>query len=274
MLHDVYRPEPSADRDPIPLSNPGERIGTSYVSFPPEKLRAVVETDRSDSTYTFRDPTDDDLGIAANLGEFLREELERSSVFDDAVHFQFGVGSLGNALMGELKQPEFGDRDVIYLGELIQDGLFDMLDAGRLESGSATSLALTDESQKRLFDDVERYAEDVVLRPADVSNHPGLIDQFGVIGVNSAIDFDIYGNVNFTYVGGKRMITGVGGSADFDRNSLLTVCALPSTLRGDVSRVVPMTLHVDHTEHDIDAFVTDRVPQIFVASHRLNGLRR
>lgn len=258
-IHDIYRPAAPSDREPIPLTDPGERIGNSYVNFAPEKLSAVVETDRSDSTYSFREPTDDDLAIAANLGSFLADEMERSSTFDDEIHLQFGVGSLGNALMGELKALDFGDRDVVYFGELIQDGLFDMLDAGRLKSASATSLALTDEGQERLFADVERYAEDVVLRPADISNHPGLIDQFGVIGVNSAIEFDIYGNVNSTHVGGKRMINGIGGSADFNRNSLVSVCALPSTLEGgDVSRVVPMAFHVDHTEHDIDVFVTEQ----------------
>ncbi|PHQ40206.1 acetyl-CoA hydrolase, partial [Halorubrum persicum] len=258
-LHDVYRPDAPPDRGPIPLSAPGERIGTAHVGFAPEKLAGVVETEIPDSTYTFRDPTDDDLAIAANLGQFLRAELERSAVFDDAVHLQFGVGSVGNALMSELQALDFGDREVHYFGELIQDGLFDMLDAGGLASASATSLALTDEGQERLFDDVERYAEDVVLRPADISNHPGLIDQFGVIGVNSAVEFDLYGNVNSTHVRGERMINGVGGSADFNRNSLITVCALPSTLNdGAVSRVVPQTFHVDHTEHDIDVFVTEQ----------------
>ncbi|QIO24265.1 acetyl-CoA hydrolase [Haloarcula sp. JP-L23] len=258
-LHDIYRPGKPPNRGPIPLSDPGERIGTTHVGFDPEKLVGVVETDVADSTYIFRDPTADDLAIAANLGSFLAAEMERSPVFEDAVHLQFGVGSLGNALMGELKELDFGDRDVVYFGELIQDGLFDMLDAGRLECASATSMALTDEGQERLFADVERYAEDIVLRPADVANHPGLIDQFGVVGVNSAIEFDIYGNVNSTHVGGKRMINGVGGSADFNRNSLVTVCALPSTLDGgDISRVVPMAFHVDHTEHDVDVFVTEQ----------------
>lgn len=258
-LHDIYQPGKPPNRDPVPLSNPGERIGTSYIDFDPEKLVGVVETDIADSTYSFRDPTDVDLAIAANLGTFLSQEMERSPVFDDAVHLQFGVGSLGNALMGELKELDFGDRKVVYFGELIQDGLFDMLDAGRLECASATSMALTDAGQERLFADIERYAEDIVLRPADVANHPGLIDQFGVIGVNSAIEFDIYGNVNSTHVSGTRMINGVGGSADFNRNSLVSVCALPSTLNdGDISRVVPMTFHVDHTEHDIDIFVTEQ----------------
>jgi len=258
-LHDIYRPDAPPNRDPVPISDPGERIGTTHVSFDPEKLAGVVETDIADSTYTFRDPTDDDLAIAENLGAFLDAEMERSPVFEDAVHLQFGVGSLGNALMGELKELDFGGRDVVYFGELIQDGLLDMLDDGRLECASATSMALTDEGQQRLFENVERYAEDVVLRPADVSNHPGVIDQFGVVGVNSAIEFDIYGNVNSTHVGGKQMINGVGGSADFNRNSLVTVCALPSALKGgEVSRVVPMTFHVDHTEHDVDVFVTEQ----------------
>ncbi len=54
------------------------------------------------------------------------------------------------------------------------------------------------------------------------------------------------------------MINGVGGSADFNRNSLITICALPSVLTDDISRVVPMTFHVDHTEHDIDVFVTEQ----------------
>lgn len=258
-LHDIERPGAPPGRDPVSLTEPGERIGDPYVEFDPEKLRGVVETERADSTYTFRDPTEEDLAIAANLGSFLAEEMERSPAFEDAVHLQFGVGSLGNALMGELKELDFGDRRVVYFGELIQDGLFDMLDAGRLECASATSLALTEEGQKRLFEDVTRYAGDIVLRPTDISNHPGVIDQFGVIGVNSAIEFDIYGNVNSTHVGGKRMINGVGGSGDFNRNSLVSICALPSKLRRkDVSRVVPMTFHVDHTEHDIDVFVTEQ----------------
>ncbi|WP_225317677.1 MULTISPECIES: acetyl-CoA hydrolase/transferase C-terminal domain-containing protein [Haloferax] len=258
-IHDIYRPESPPNRTPIPLTGPGDRIGESYVEFDPEKLIGVVETDRPDSTYTFRDPTDDDLAIAANLRSFLSEEMERSAVFDDAIHLQFGVGSLGNALMGELQELDFGDRDVVYYGELIQDGLLDMIDSGRLESASATSMAFTAEGQRRLFDDIDRYAEDIVLRPADVANHPGLIDQFGVVGVNSAIEFDIYGNVNSTHIGGKRMVNGVGGSADYNRNSLISVCALPSKLAGkDISRVVPMTFHVDHTEHDIDVFVTEQ----------------
>ncbi len=258
-LHDVYRPAPPPDREPIPLTQPGQRIGNPRVRFPPEDLVAVVETDARDSPYTFRDPGPREGAIAANLGAFLREEVERNPAFAETVNLQFGVGSLGNALMGELGSVDFGDRDVAYFGEVIQDGLLDLLDDGALTAASATSLALSAEGQDRLFADVERYAEDVVVRPADVSNSPELVTRLGVVAVNSALEVDLYGHANSTHVGGTHVRTGVGGSGDFNRNALVSVTALPSTAGGgDVPRIVPMVPHVDHTEHDIDVVVTER----------------
>ena len=257
-VHDVHVRGDPPHRDPIPLDGPlGETDGPA-VRFDPEKLAAVVETDRPDDPYEFRDVSPTDEAIAENLGAFLEAELDRNPLFDEAANLQFGVGSLGNALMGALADVDFGDRPVSYVGEVVQDGLLDMLDAGDLRGASATSLALSAEGQARLFDDVERYAEDVVLRPADVSNAPELIDRFGVVGVNSAVEVDLYGNVNATHLGGTRVVNGIGGGGDFARNCRLGVVALPSTaVGGDVSRIVPLTPHVDHTEHDASVIVTE-----------------
>ena len=257
-VHDVHVREAPPNRAPIPLDDPlGETDGPA-VRFDPEKLAAVVETDRADDPYEFREVSATDEAIAANLGEFLEAELDRNPLLADAVNLQFGVGSLGNALMGALADVDFGDRDVAYVGEVVQDGLLDMLDAGDLRGASATSLALSSEGQARLFADVERYAEDVVLRPADVSNAPELIDRFGVVGVNSAVEVDLYGNVNATHIGGTRVVNGIGGGGDFARNCRLGVVALPSTaVGGDVSRIVPLTPHVDHSEHDASVVVTE-----------------
>jgi succinyl-CoA:acetate CoA-transferase len=257
-FHDVYRLADPPDRGGVPLSAEGERIGDPRIAFDTETLVAVVETDRRDEPYTFRDPTDTDEAIAGNLGGFLEREVERSPLFEESLRMQFGVGSLGNALMGALADADVGDRDLVYFGEVIQDGLLDLLDGGDLRVASATSLALSAEGQQRLFEDAERYAEDVVLRPAELSNRPELIDRFGVVAVNSAVEVDLYGHVNSTHVGGSRMISGVGGSGDFVRNSPLSIIALPSTAAGgDVSTVRPMVTHVDHTEHDVDVIVTE-----------------
>lgn len=257
-VHDVYRPGRPPNREPIPLTNPVGRIGAPRIEFDPEQLVAVVDTDRPDDPYEFREPTDVDQAVAENLGVFLDAELDENPLLEDVVRIQFGVGSVGNALPRALRSVEFGDRDVCYFGEVVQDGVLDLLDAGLLSGASATSLALSADGQTRLFDAIDRYAEDIVLRPADVSNSPALVDRFGVVAVNSAMEVDIYGNANATHIGGTHVANGIGGGGDFARNSRLSIVALPSTAAGgDVSRIVPMVPHVDHTEHDVSVVVTE-----------------
>ncbi|HET7323478.1 MAG TPA: acetyl-CoA hydrolase/transferase C-terminal domain-containing protein, partial [Halococcus sp.] len=91
-----------------------------------------------------------------------------------------------------------------------------------------------------------------------VSNNPALIEQFGVVGVNSAVAVDLYGNANATHIGGTDIISGIGGSGDFNRNCRVGIIALPSTAgSGDISRIVPLVTHVDHTEHDHSIVVTE-----------------
>lgn len=258
MLHDCYRLGPPPQRAPIPLTNAVERIGSPRIGFDSGKLDVVVESDRRDAPYTFRDPTETDETIAENLVGFLNEEVNRSAVFDEKVHMQFGVGSLGNALLGALDDMDLGGRELLYFGEVIQDGLLELLQESRVTGASATSLALSAAGQDELFNNVERYAETIVLRPSDVSNNPAVIDRFGVIAVNSAIEVDVYGHVNSTHLSGTRVVNGVGGSGDFNRNALVSITALPSTAAdGDISRIVPMVSHTDHTEHDIDVVVTE-----------------
>jgi len=77
--------------------------------------------------------------------------------------------------------------------------------------------------------------------------------------VNSALEVDLFSHVNSTHVNGSQLMNGIGGSGDFNRHSPLAVLALSSTAAGgDISRVVPMVPHVDHTEHDIDVIVTEQ----------------
>lgn len=257
-VHDVYERRLPPNREPIPLDGPIDRIGSPVVEFDPEKLVGVVETDRTDDPYTFRDPTEEDRAIGAHLKAFLESESERNPMLEERVHLQFGVGSMGNALMGALEDIDFEDREVIYFGEVFQDGLLDSLDSGLLAGASATSLALSVEGQERLFADIDRYSENVVLRPADISNNPALIERFGVVGINSAVEVDLYGNANATHLGGTHVINGIGGGGDFNRNSRLGIIALPATASGgEISRIVPMTPHVDHTEHDFSIVVTE-----------------
>ena len=41
--------------------------------------------------------------------------------------------------------------------------------------------------------------------------------------MNTAIEVDIYGNVNSTHICGTKLMNGIGGSGDYARNGFLTV---------------------------------------------------
>lgn len=77
--------------------------------------------------------------------------------------------------------------------------------------------------------------------------------------MNTALEVDIYGNVNSTHVSGTKMMNGIGGSGDFARNARLGIFVTKSYAKGgNISSIVPMVSHVDHTEHDVDVIVTEQ----------------
>jgi succinyl-CoA:acetate CoA-transferase len=76
--------------------------------------------------------------------------------------------------------------------------------------------------------------------------------------MNTALEVDIYGNVNSTHVMGTGMMNGIGGSGDFARNAYLCMFLAPSTAKkGAISTFVPMVSHTDHTEHDTQVIVSE-----------------
>lgn len=73
------------------------------------------------------------------------------------------------------------------------------------------------------------------------------------------IEADIYGNVNSTHISGSKMMNGLGGSGDFTRNAYISVFVSPSLAKGgDISAIVPMVSHHDHTEHDVQVIITEQ----------------
>ena len=97
-----------------------------------------------------------------------------------------------------------------------------------------------------------------MLRPQEISNHPEVIRRLGVIAINTAVELDIYGQINSTHAMGSKLLNGIGGSGDFTRNGSLSIFVTPSTMKnGAISSVVPMVAHVDHTEHDVMVIITE-----------------
>ena len=112
---------------------------------------------------------------------------------------------------------------------------------------------------KEFLDNLDFYRQRIVLRPQEISNHPELIRRLGVLAMNGMIEADIYGNVNSTHIMGSGIMNGIGGSGDFARNAYLSFFMSPSVAKGgNISCIVPMVSHHDHTEHDVQIIVTEQ----------------
>ncbi|MFX4309393.1 acetyl-CoA hydrolase/transferase family protein [Acinetobacter soli] len=256
-LHDIYIPSYRPTRQPISLTKVDERIGTSAIQIDPAKIVGIVFNDTADSPSTVTLPDDETQGIANHLIAFFEKEVAEGRLPQNLGPLQAGIGSIANAVLTGLKDSNF--EDLVMYSEVLQDCTFELIDAGKMKFASGSSITLSAKCGKKVFGNIEAYKDKLVLRPQEISNHPELVRRLGIIGINTALEFDIYGNVNSTHVCGTKMMNGIGGSGDFARNAHLAIFVTKSIAKGgDISSIVPMVSHVDHSEHDVDILVTEQ----------------
>jgi len=257
-MHDVYygtRLPPH--RLPIPILKSSDRIGEPYFKFDPEKVIAIVETASPDRNSPFNPPDATSQQIAEHILEFLAWEVKQGRLPENLLPLQSGVGNIPNAVLAGLNKGRF--ENLTAYTEVLQDGMLDMLDSGKMVCASATALSLSPLALARFNGDLARYRQSIILRTQEISNHPEVIRRLGIIAMNGLIEADIYGNVNSTHVMGTQIMNGIGGSGDFARNAYLSIFMTPSTAKaGAISSIVPMVSHVDHTEHDVQVIVTEQ----------------
>jgi succinyl-CoA:acetate CoA-transferase len=170
---------------------------------------------------------------------------------------QSGVGNIANAVLAGLKQGPF-DGLTAYT-EVVQDGMLDLISAGKMASASATAFSLSPEGMAEFNRAIDDFRYRIILRSQGISNHPEVIRRLGCLAMNGMIEVDIYGNVNSTHIMGTRVMNGIGGSGDFARNAFISIFMTPSLAKqGTISAIVPMVSHVDHTEHDVQVIVTEQ----------------
>ncbi|OSQ36554.1 acetyl-CoA hydrolase/transferase family protein [Thalassospira mesophila] len=255
-LHDIYIPSHRPTRQPIPVVSPESRVGFPFIPIDPNKIAAIVVTEKLDSSSTILPPDSDTRAIAGHLAEFLGNEVRKGRLTNELQPLQAGIGTIANAVMHGFIDTPF--HNLKMYSEVLQDSTFDLFDAGKLDFASGSSITLSAQKYQQVITELSRYKHQLILRPQEISNHPEVIRRLGLICINTALEFDIYGNVNSTHVGGTHMMNGIGGSGDFARNAHLSVFVTKSIAKnGKISSVVPMVSHVDHTEHDVDILITE-----------------
>lgn len=257
-MHDIYGEVGlPPHRKPIPITGAFDRIGTAGLAIDTDKVVAIVLTDAGDRNSKFAEPDDVSKRIAAQVIDFLDHEVKAGRLPKSLLPLQSGVGNVANAVMAGLLDAPF--EDLVGYTEVLQDGMLDLILAKKMKTASATALSFSPDALARFNENIEFLKDKIILRPMEISNNPEIIRRLGVIGMNSMIEADIYGNVNSTHVMGTRMMNGIGGSGDFTRNGFFSFYVSPSTAKGGaISAIVPMVSHHDHTEHDVMFIVTEQ----------------
>ncbi|UZR95403.1 succinate CoA transferase [Chondrinema litorale] len=256
-IHDIHMHKSYPKRGIIPITEPDTRIGEQFIKVDPDKVIAVVFTNQPDSPARISPPDDHTKAIAKHLLGFFENEVKEGRLTNSLLPLQAGIGKIANAVLSGFIESPF--EDLTMYSEVLQDSTFELFDAGKLKFASASSITVSEECRKHFLENFEKYKDKIVLRPQNISNAAEVIRRLGIIAINTAIEFDIYGNVNSTHITGTKMMNGIGGSGDFARNAYLSVFVCPSTSKNNsISHVVPMVSHTDHTEHDVDILVTEQ----------------
>jgi succinyl-CoA:acetate CoA-transferase len=255
-IHDLYLTNKN-DNKVSEIDSVDNRIGSSSFKIDFDKVIGIVEVDVQDEPAEISSIDINTKSIANYIIDFLRNEVCEGKMDSSLKPLQCGIGKVANAVLGGFIDSEF--ENLTMYSEVLQDSTFSLIDSGKMKFASASSMTVSNDFFEKIMNNISSYQNKILLRPQNISNASETIKKLEVIAINTALEFDIYGNVNSTHVMGTNMMNGIGGSADFARNSYLSIFVTSSIAKnGNVSCVVPMVSHVDHTEHDVDILVTEQ----------------
>lgn len=256
-LHDLYEPQDPPQRREIPVYSPSDRIGVDCITIPAEKLVAVVRTNRPNEVGKFTPLDETTERIGRNVAAFLEKEMQEGRIPASFLPIQSGVGNVANAVLGALGENKNIPVFEMYT-EVIQDSVVGLMKEGRCKFASGCSLTIGADKLQDILDHLDFFRDKIVLRPQEISNNPELARRMGLITINTALEADIFGNINSTHVCGTKMMNGIGGSGDFTRNAYISIYTTPSTAKGGaISAFVPMVSHLDHSEHSVKIIITE-----------------
>lgn len=178
---------------------------------------------------------------------------------------QVGIGSISEAVIDGMIEAGAGAFRFVGMGV---DGMADLAEQGLLDTTDTMSsppLYVAELMGTRKIMDFADGNPAVGMFPAPLAISPSLGRFAQVVSINSALEVDLFGQVNAEGIGG-RQLSGIGGSVDFAEAALqsaggLRVIALSSTNpRDGASRIVARLASgtpVTHARHGVDCVVTE-----------------
>jgi acyl-CoA hydrolase len=269
--------------DVVVVSTSAPRNGTVSLGIEVNILPAAIEAAHSrggvvvaqinpSMPYTHGDAVIDvdDIDVAIEADAPLPEPAPRPA--DDLCHeiahqvaplippaatLQLGIGGVPDAVLVALLER----RGLRIWSEMISDGVLALERKGALDRDIpvVTSFAV---GSRELYDWLDGNRRVVFARTERTNDPTAIARQPAMTSVNSALQVDLFGQANASYVHG-RAYSGFGGQTDFIVGALhahggKSIIALPSWhARADVSTIVP-TLTEPATSFQQSFVVTDR----------------
>jgi succinate CoA transferase len=256
-MHDIYEPADPPHRRELRIFAVSDRIGSPVIQLDPAKIAGVVESEVPDKGPTFKEPGSATRRIGQHVAEFLAREVAIGRLPAAFLPIQSGVGDVGNGVLGAMgSHPDVPPFEMYT--EVAQDAVVKLMEEERVRFVSCSALTLSPPGLRHLYDNLPFFRTKILLRPQEITNHPEVLRRLGVISINTALEADIFGNINSTHVLGRYMMNGIGGSGDFTRNAYLSIFTCPSVVKeSSISTIVPMITHVDHSEHSVHVIATE-----------------
>jgi acyl-CoA hydrolase len=225
-----------------------------------DEIDILVETDSAPLPLPEAEPCEIDVAIARHASAFVTH----------GATLQTGIGSIPNAIAGELAHGDAGDFGVH--SEMFTTGLMRLHEAGKVSNAgkgtydgvSVSTFALgSEELYSWLHDN-----RDVAFLPVELVNSPDVIAaNRSMVTINGAMAIDIHGQVVADTIDGSQF-SGIGGHEDFvagpglDLEDRSLLC-FPSTVKregGEISRIVPWFgpgAVITTPRHQVDVIVTE-----------------
>ena len=257
-LHDIYEPLDPPFRRELPVYSVKDRIGSAVLKVDPAKIVGIVRTFEDDQVGGFTPSDEITDAVGRNVANFLVQEMAVGRIPASFLPIQSGVGNIANAVLGALGSNPGIPPFQMYT-EVIQDAVIDLMRSGDVSFASGCSLTISPAKLQGIYSDWDFFKDKLVLRPQEISNNPEISRRLGLITINTALEADVFGNINSTHVLGTKMMNGIGGSGDFTRNAYMSIFTCPSVAKGGkISAIVPMVSHLDHNEHSVKVIITEQ----------------
>jgi acetyl-CoA hydrolase len=217
-----------------------------------DSITASIRTSRPLPEYPKAVPSDLERAIGANVARFVR----------DGSCLQVGIGKLGEAVLAAVADR----RDLGVHAGMVGDTLLELMRAGvitnkakEIDTGLAVAGSILGSARAVALAGEER---NLTLRAIGHTHDPAAIaalSQF--VCVNSALEVDLFGQVNSETAGG-RYVGAIGGSVDYLRAAVRgpggrSIVALPAATPKGVSKIVPRVERVTALGADVDVITTE-----------------